>query len=106
MRCPATILREKPCGCRPFIDVKSSPYFLWQVSTTVDFLNLPNHLQENATFMTLIERARSVRADRSAQKYNVEHRLRLLEMEGDQKGVEAVREELREADKAFMKLLL
>jgi hypothetical protein len=62
--------------------------------------------QSLTTFMTLVKQARSIQADHSAQKYNVEHYLCLLEMDGDQKDVEAVREEFREADKALHEALV
>jgi hypothetical protein len=69
--------------------------------STIDFLNLPDHIRENENFMTLIDQACSARADRLTSRHNIAHRLRLLEMTDDKEGAEALRGELRAADDAL-----
>jgi hypothetical protein len=74
----------------------------------MDFLYLPDNILGNPSFMALINEASSVHANRLAARQNVAHRLRLLEQGDDQRGlenVEAVRQELREADDALHEAL-
>lgn len=59
--------------------------------------------------MTLINQARSLRADRLISRLNVAHRLRLLQMEDSQNSSEALkllREELQAADDALNEVLV
>jgi hypothetical protein len=55
--------------------------------------------------MALVQQAISVRGDRSTYRHSVAHRLRPLELEGDEtkpsEEVHAVREQLQEAEKAL-----
>ena len=68
------------------------------------FLNLPDNIRESADFMALIEQACCLYVERSATKYSMAHRLRLLE-EGiirDGLGdVQAAREQLQRAEEAL-----
>ena len=52
--------------------------------------------------MALVDQATSIRADRSAQRHHIAHRLRLMEMGEDQpsspEDIRGVREELRAAE--------
>lgn len=76
----------------------------------MDFVDLPDILRDNANFMALVHQAVGVRADRSARRDNVAHRLRLMEIGDAQvnspEAMQAVQEELREADLALHEALV